>query len=322
MENTQAIILSISELTTRFSMKIHHFLIIGLVLCSLLNATAQPAHLNEFDKERFNEVSLWLEERLEINYFNPESNLYWANRFFFNTKSQTFSLRSISTSKPNSSSKKKVIDRTVKPENLDVSSIVLTKVEENRGRIVAGTSIEIHTIGQERTIQRSFDGHPSLKESMLEIPIPQHYEDSVLHFSTEVKDKIIELIELSTKVYPSTTPQQNLLTLLDALSGTFRGSDGSIRKFSPIQGQAVDSDEYMDDEHQLKEILGYDANRNVFFRWTVGPHGSETKDLKVDTSKELMFSTESGSYKLTLYGTHKFSIEKGGRLVKYYRSSF
>ena len=295
--------------------------ILFLIIFYSLNATAQHSNLNEFDQQKFDESVEWLENAMDFSYFNPETNLFWTNRLFYNKSDNTFSLRSISTYEPNSAIKKKVIDRTVNIEDLDARSIALNKVEENRGRIVLGTSIEIHVIGHERKIQRSFDGRLSRKESMLEIPIPQYFEDSVQHFSTMVKDRLEMVIELATKIYPSEVPQENLALLLDVMSGTFHGPNGTSRFYRGVFDAGLDCDVMKGDVLVGKELLGFNSAQQKFFLWGVSADSNQTMELELDVTKNLTFLSKAKNYKFTVFGTHHFSIEENGVLLEFFKTS-
>ena len=295
--------------------------ILSLIIFYSFNASAQHSKLNEFDQQKFDESIEWLEDAMDFSYFNPETNLFWTNRFFYNKRDNTFSLRSISTYEPNSAIKKKVIDRTVKIEDLDVKSISLNLIEENRGRIVLGTSIEIHVLGHERKIQRSFDGRLSVKESMLEIPIPQYFEDSVQHFSTMVKERLETVIDLATKIYPSDVPQENLALLLEVMSGTFQGSNGTSRFYQGVFDAGLDCDVTKGELLVGKELLGFNTTDQKFFLWMISADSKQQIELELDVTKNLSLYSKEKNYKFTVFGTHHFSIEENGVLLEYYKIS-
>lgn len=302
-------------------MKANVYLIISFSLLSCFKINAQ--NLNEFDQNKYDETLAWLEKRLTYNYYNATSNVHWSNRFFYNKKNNTISLRSVSTYSPNAAQKKKVLDRTVRIDHLDASSINLSKVEKNRGRIVEGTLVEITTIGQERGIQRSFNGQKSLKEFKLEIPIPKYYEDSVQYLSNGIKEKFATAIGLASKIYASADTIENIEKLQEVFTGSFKGDNGIIRNCSPVVHSAVESEVKAGKDYIEKEIIGFNKLEGEFFRWTIdGSGNAKIMKLQVDLADNLtLYSTEK-SYKLVILGLHNFTIEHKGETVNYHRSSF
>lgn len=276
----------------------------------------------EMDAKLLDESIEKLKSALTYNYFNAETDVHWSNRFFYNASDKTVSIRSISTDSPNAAAKKKVLDRTLKLEQLDPLSIDIMRVNENRGRIVEGTSIRIHTIGNERVIQRSFNGRASLKENVLEIPVPKYMEDSVQDYSNKLQEQLIRAIDLASRVYPTEDTLSNVNLILDVLKGQFQGENGSLRTYSSILHTAVEADEELNHQFVEKEIIGYDEEHHTFFRWTIHQHDASTMPLAFSITDQLLLYSEDKKYELTINGINSFTITKDGSTIKYSRRSF
>lgn len=296
-----------------------YFILIVMVLSTQIIYGQTP---EENGDKKLDETIEWLENKLTYSYYNSESDVHWSNRFFYNKKENTISMRSVSTYKPNSAIKKKVIDRTVSMDQLDAASIQLLAVEENRGRIVEGTVIQISTIGEERVIQRSFNGSSSLKENFLEISIPKYFEDSVKDYSSSVYEKITLAIQLASKIYTSSDSTKNLDAVLKVLTGTFKGNDGSARTYTSVSHIAAEANETKSETFTEREIVGWSEETNSYFRWTIQPHKMETMLLEIDVNDELILFNKEFNYSLTIHGIHDFNVTKNGVSVDYHRVTF
>lgn len=276
----------------------------------------------ETDDLQFKETLDWLSKRLTYNYFNPKTNEHWSNRFFYNLKDKTISIRNVSTNKPNASKKNKVLNRTVKIHHLNSSSITIGNVDKHKGRMVIGKEIKIHTIGNRREIKRSFNGRVSLKEFVLDLPIPQYYEDSINSLSISIQEKFVKAIAQASKIYPSEDPAQNANIILDVFHGSFQGSNGAIRSYKGILHTAIEADETMNKSFVEKEIIGYNNKEKSFFKWTIREHEATVMKLNIYTKGEISLLSEDKKYQLTIHGLNNFTLLKNGVVTDYHRISF
>jgi len=280
------------------------------------------SQFKEADQVQFKETLDWLASRLTYTYYNPQTNEYWSNRFFYNLADKTISIRNVSTAKPNASKKNKVLDRTVKIHHLNSSSITISNVDEHKGRMVEGKEIKIRTIGNTREIKRSFNGRTSLKEFVLDIPIPQYYEDSINSLSISIQQKFIKAIEQASKVYPSEHLLDNVNIILDIFSGSFQGSNGSVRSYKGILHTAIEADEMINQSFVEKEIIGYNEKDDTFFRWTIHEHDVSVMKLNIDTNGKISLFSDDKKYQLTIYGLNNFTIVNDGIVTDYHRVSY
>ncbi|MFY0627743.1 MAG: hypothetical protein JXR07_15705 [Reichenbachiella sp.] len=293
-----------------------------LIFLIIANFSVSSQDMKEANQKKFKETIAWLESKLAYDYYNEKSDVHWSNRFFYNEKTKTVSFRSVSTNSPKTAIKKKVLDRTVRLDHLNGATITLKTETENRGRIVKGTSIKVVTIGNEREIQRSFNGSTSLKESMVEIPVPKLYEDSLQDLSNSIRENLSLAIDLGSLVYPSQDTLKDVNIILDVFDGQFKGSNGATRTYNGILHTAIEADEEIGKTFVEKEIIGYDEKNHSFFRWTIHEHDTEIMKLKMDAIDKLSLFSEDGKYKLTVHGMHKFTIVKNGVSVDYHRMTF
>ena len=297
-----------------------HFVLIAAFVC--IPGFSVYAQSYEEDQARLKETMDLLISRLTYSYYNPKTDEYWNNRLFYNAKDKSITIKNVSTDKPNSTKRNKILDHTVQITHLNSASITVENIDESKGRRVQGKEIKIRTIGDKREIQRSFNGRSSLKEAILDISIPKHYEDSIGHLANSLKEYFATAIDLASRVYVAEHVTDNVNTILDIFHGSFEGSNGAIRTYNTILHNAFEGDEAINKSLVEKEIIGYDEEDQTFFRWAIHEHDASEIKLSLVSSNNITLQSPDGSYKLIIIGINDFAIEKNGNRVDYHRVSF
>ncbi|MCV9386033.1 hypothetical protein [Reichenbachiella ulvae] len=270
------------------------------------------------DQEVLAETIDWLEKKINISYYNAQTQEWWSNRFFYNDETGMINIKNTSSDGPSFITRNTYYDRKVLLSNLDASSIKVHDVNEDQGRIVYGQVVQVNTIGNQKLIQRTKNDRPSFAEFFLQIPVPHTY-DSLRLTADSIKTKLALAIELSSKIKPDENERANANTIMEMFHGSFKGNDDSRISFTLIAENAYEI-EHMNGVNYIREgLIGFDEVNNQFYQWTINRGQRERLNLLVKSEDQIYLENEEGNFRITLHGTNHFSISENGTNLDFFR---
>ncbi len=177
---------------------------------------------SEATSEPLKESIQWLKDKLTYNYYNESDSEWWLNRFSYNTKSQTITIKNIASPRLESVSDKTYLQLNFRLEELNPFSIQIQKNTSNMGRLVKGKVIRVEAY--EKVIKRVKNGRLTTNQSFIYVSVPAFMEDSLEQFSQSIAHQLERAITLATKVHNKGT-EANIITLRKLLLGKF--TDGA-----------------------------------------------------------------------------------------------
>jgi hypothetical protein len=198
-------------------MNFRHFVFISILLVPhLLTAQSQLE-----DSMRLASAIEWLEDKLTYYYYNVDDDTWWNNRFTFNDGSKTITIKNIASPYPQAVTGKTYLELNFHLSDLDPYSIAVEERPSNAGRLVKGKTIRVGAF-EDQAIKRSRNGRRSNEQSFIYFSVPDFFEDSIQNFSQSIADKLSLAVDLSTRIYPASTPQANLSMIRTLLHGRFK----------------------------------------------------------------------------------------------------
>ncbi|MBU2916127.1 MULTISPECIES: hypothetical protein [Reichenbachiella] len=274
--------------------------------------------LAQNDQVVLSETITWLERKINITYFNAQTNEWWSNRFFYNSETGVINIKNTSSDVPSFLNRKSYYDRKVLLSDLDASSIKVHDVNEDQGRIVYGQVVQVNVIGNQKKIQRIKNDRPSFNEFFLQIPVPHTYDS--LHVTADsIKVKLALAIELSSKIKPTDDEEQNAHTVLSMLHGEFKGTDETVIRFTRIQDNAFEIEQKNGDQYVKEGLIGFDEVNNNFYQWTINKGQRERLTLAIKSTEKVYLESSDGGYTISIHGTNHFSITEDGVHADFYR---
>ena len=181
----------------------------ALILILSMGSVSTYAQDKVDDQELLNQTISWLEKKININYYNAQSQIWWTNRFFFNPDTRIVNIKNTSSDNPSFLERGTYYDRKVNITDLDASSIEVYDVDEDQGRIVYGQVVQVNVIGNKKKIQRTKNSLKSFNEFFLQIPVP-HTFDSTRVTADSIKVKLALAIGLASKIKPNAVSYTHL----------------------------------------------------------------------------------------------------------------
>lgn len=296
------------------TMKNTPVLILWVTLLGLTGYSSQA----QDDQNQLSSTVSWLEKKINISYYNVQTQEWWSNRFFYSHENGQINFKSTSSDGPSFLDRNNYYDRKVLLSDLDASSIEVHDIKEDQGRIVYGQVVQVNTIGNQKVIQRTKNGRPSFQEFFLQIPVPHSY-DSLHIMADSIKLKLAQAIELASKIKPTDSDKANAQTIMNIFHGSFKGEDSSIMRFTKISEGAYEIEHKSGEAYLREGLVGFDEVNNQFYFWTINRGQRERINLAVKSEDTLAIATEDNSYKLELHGANHFSVLENGVVMEYFR---
>ncbi|UXX78094.1 hypothetical protein N7E81_12070 [Reichenbachiella carrageenanivorans] len=291
-----------------------------VALCSMVYFQAQ-GQMPEEDQKQFDEAMSWIETNLEYVYQNPSTGQWWHNKFFYNPKNGEINIKNSSSDVPNATDKEVYFDRVVSLRELDLTSVHIEEVKENKGRVVKGKVLHIDAIGKAQRIQKLYNGKPSFKEFFLQIPIPKSNADFIAQ-AEDCKRHFETVIRLSAEVYPKTDSLQNTDAIFDLMPGKYNGTDQSTCEIEVLFPYTMELRFFRKDQLYKKSVITYDKTNHHFVYWMVNVAGSSHFDLNLSYESQITLEANTQSYTLAMPNSNYFSIRDEGTTISYHRADF
>ncbi|PIB35489.1 hypothetical protein BFP72_08835 [Reichenbachiella sp. 5M10] len=270
-------------------------------------------------QEELSETISWLERKINITYYNAQTQEWWSNRFFYNAETGMVNIKNTSSDVPTLVNRKSHYDRKVLLADLDANSILVEDINEDQGRIVYGQVVRVYVIGRQKKIQRTKNGMASFNEFFLQIPVP-HTFDSTRQTADSIRTKLALAIELSSKIKPTGDEEQNARKILAMLHGSFKGTDDTRIHFNQIYEHAFEI-EHKDGEAYLREgLIGFDEINNNFYLWTISRGKRERLILTIQSDQNIALTSSDEPFGITIQGVNHFTLLESGVTTDFYRS--
>ena len=262
------------------------------------------------DKVTFESAVDWLNTKLDYIYY--DHNGHWWNNTFYMNENNVVTIKQISSKTPQTANikNKNYTIRKFKIEDINPFTIQIKDVAESTGRFVKGQLLEIRTFSDQRNIHKTINNRKATSTSFLHLSFPTALTDTLVNYPQLVKEKLLEAVISSTKVYYK-NPEANRELIFDIIEGQFQSESGlnwesKMVLDNVVQLNSSDSISY----------FGYDEGRDLYYTNILHPGGVETDyyQLKEDTKLMLVHSTDDG--KSIVFDTHN-SFQLNGEW--YYR---
>ncbi|UXP31531.1 hypothetical protein N6H18_14360 [Reichenbachiella agarivorans] len=292
------------------------YLFFLLVAWGILFSSAELQAQDE--QQSLSETISWLERKINISYYNAQTQEWWSNRFFYNTEMGLVNIKNTSSDGPSFLTRNTYYDRKVLLSDLDASSIKVHDINEDQGRIVFGQVVQVNVIGNQKKIKRTKNGVASFNEFFLQIPVPHAY-DSLRLTADSIKTKLTLAIELSSKIKPTNDEQQNAKTILSTLHGQFKGDDKTVMSFTKIEGNHSEVEHTNEQNYIRKGLIGFDEVNNHFYLWSINRGQRERLTLEVKSGDKVSIESIDPPYAIILYGVNHIAVRENGQEIEFYR---
>lgn len=264
----------------------HKLFVYLLILLSPALGHSQP---NEEDELVFKTSVEWLNRKLEYIYYDETSQKWWLNKFYVN-ENKYVTIKNIFTSNPRSASirEKTYHTRTFQIENINPYQISMRKITKNQGRIVKGTLLELKTVENRKDIHHKINDRTGTDVSFLQISLPSFMTDSIPDYAESMQKKLKEAIIAATKVYSTTSLEENKNKIFEGLTGTFTSESGDemqgVKKFDNVISIGGESSE---------NYFVFTPSENLFSLTSLSGDGIDIKKYQlVEDEKILLQNTK------------------------------
>ncbi len=260
------------------------------------------------------EASLkWLEQHLNYQYFNEDQGKWWLNRLNYDAELRVIRIQNTSADHPKDVRNKQWIHRRIVLNHLDPSTITVEEVPENRGRIVKGSVLHLHTLGGDRLIEKTIDGASATAESFLQFAVPASLTKENSTFIDSLEYHLRLAIDLSARVARTGSVAKDAEVVLQLLNGEF-DCPGFTRRYSKVFAQVHEFEDTSGGKVIQKGFFGYDKDEQRFFEWIAGDEIAIDRSYIFLRDDAMVLHAEEGGGELHLesslqFGFYEYSME-------------
>lgn len=235
------------------------------------------------DQVTFESAVDWLNTKLDYLYYDNYNGNWWNNTFYMNEEKEV-TIKQISSKTPQTANikNKNYTIRKFKIEDINPYTIQIKDVDESMGRFVKGQLLEIRTFSDQKNIHKTINNRKATSTSFLHLSFPTALTDTLVNYPQLVKEKLLEAVISSTKVYYK-NPESNRELIFKIIDGDFQTESG-------INWQAEKAFEnvFTIKSSGAISFFGYDTNQELFYLNTVNSAGVQTDYFKMKEDTQLI----------------------------------
>ncbi|MEO9871112.1 hypothetical protein [Ekhidna sp.] len=246
------------------------------------------------DDVNFNAAIDWLDSKLNYIYYDEVNAKWWKNTFYVNEKKEV-TIKHISSDKPNTANikDKNYTVRRFNIEDINPRNLTISEIKDSRGRIVKGKMLEIRTFEFQESINKTINNRKGSSTSFLYFSFPEFLNDSLINYAEVVKEKLETAIVASTKIY-SKNEEEDISTVLNALSGSFKSEKGDLWETELFQANVLK----LERGNEKEEYFGYSPQKKEFYIISIHSGGFDTEIFSFSNGHKIILKGENYNFSL------------------------
>ena len=243
------------------------------------------------DKVTFESAVDWLNTKLDYIYY--DQNGHWWNNTFYMNEDKEVTIKQISSKTPQTANikNKNYTIRKFKIEDINPFTIEIKEVAESTGRFVKGQLLEIRTFSEQRNIHKTINNRKATSTSFLHLSFPTALTDTLVNYPQLVKEKLLEAVISSTKVYYR-NPEANKELIFKILTGEYESESGL-----KWQSEGVFDKVIQFNTSAAISYFGYDQKKELYYINSISSSGVNINYYrpKEDTKLELVNTSDASN---------------------------